>query len=344
MARVTLTTIATYTGLSKFAISRALSGKDGVSEETRQRVRDAANALGYLRPNAGVEPRVLSVVFLDTDLINSELHMLIQSGVQREAQKLGYQISMRWTHLPDQIETIARASRGMVLVGPHDRASLDRAYATGIPIVRVGWLDPLEAVDQVSGTDHEAGAAVANYLLGLGHRTIAYVHGAPGYRGRIERWYGVREVLEAREDVSFRQMRIQSEVRFTEGLLALQGEGFRPTALFCGHDGMAVTVVSELLRLGYRIPEDISVVGFGDYSSATQISPHLTTVHLHGMEMGTACVRLLDDRILGRIEAGLAVRVQIASKIIERASSGPAPIVAVARGLPDEPLVAGAIG
>jgi LacI family transcriptional regulator, galactose operon repressor len=332
VARVTLTHIAAHTGLSKFAISRALSGKDGVSDETRKRVRDAAAALGYERPQATSETRALSVVFLDTDLINSELHMLIQSGVQREAQKLGYQIGMRWTHLSDQIEAIARASRGVVLVGAHDRASLTRAYATGVPIVRVGWLDPLEAVDQVSGTDHEAGAAVANYLVGQGHKTIAYVHGAPGYRGRVERWYGVREVLEGRDDVSFRQMRVPSEMGFTEGLRALQAEGFKPTALFCGHDGMAVTVVSELLRLGYRIPEDISVVGFGDYSSATQISPHLTTVHVHGQEMGAACVRLLDDRISGRIESSMAYRVQIAARIINRASSGPAPAMAVALG------------
>ena len=66
--------------------------------------------------------------------------------------------------------------------------------------MRIGWLDPLEPVDQVSGTDHEAGAAVATYLLELGHRVIAYVHGAPIYRGRKERYYGMREVLEARDD------------------------------------------------------------------------------------------------------------------------------------------------
>ena len=333
MTRVTLTHIAAHTGLSKFAISRALSGKDGVSEETRKRVRDAATELGYARPQTTTDTRALSVVFHDTDLVNSELHMLIQSGVQREAQKLGYQIGMRWTHLPDQVEAIARASRGLVLVGPHDRTSLMRAYATGVPIVRVGWLDPLEAVDQVSGTDHEAGAAVASYLVDLGHKSIAYIHGAPGFRGRIERWYGVREVLEAHQDVTFRQVQVPGEVRFTERLQALQREGFLPTALFCGHDGMAVTVVSELLRLGYRIPEDISVVGFGDYSSATQISPQLTTVHVHGLEMGAGCVRLLDDRISGRLDSGLALRVQIASTIIHRASSGIAPAVPVALGL-----------
>jgi LacI family transcriptional regulator len=81
--------------------------------------------------------------------------------------------------------------------------------------------------------------------------------------------------------------------------------------------------MSELMRLGYRIPEDASVVGFGDYSAATQISPQLTTVKVFGQQMGAACVRLLDDRINGRIPPDIPVRVQITGRIIERASCGP---------------------
>lgn len=322
MTKVTLATIARHTGLSKFAVSRSLSGKDGVSEETRRRVREAAVELGYSRPVAAADPLSLGVIFHDTDLINSELHLLIQSGVQAEAQKLGYRIHMRWTHQADEIGAFVRSCEGAILVGPHAGEGLARAYAQEKPIVRTGWLVPLEAADHVGGTDREAGSAVANYLLSLGHRTIAYVHGTPGYRGRVERFYGVREVLEKRTDVEFREMKFETEMRFTEHLLAAHAEGFHPTAFFCAHDGLALTVVSELLRLGYRIPEDASVVGFGDYSAATQISPQLTTVKVHGQQMGAACVRLLNDRIRGRIPPDIAVRVQVANRIIERASSG----------------------
>ncbi|KGM35241.1 LacI family DNA-binding transcriptional regulator [Inquilinus limosus] len=323
MAKVTLATIAQRTGLSKFAVSRSLSGKDGVSDETRRRVREVAAELGYARPSPEPELLTLGVIFHDTDLINSELHLLIQNGAQSEAERLGYRLNMRWTHEPEEIQAIVRSCSGAVLVGPHDRETFARVRTLGRPIVRQGWLEPLEQADHVGGTDHEAGAAVANYLLALGHRRIVYVHGTPGFRGRVERFYGVREVLEKQADVEFREMRFQADSRFTEHLRAAHAEGFHPTAFFCAHDGLALTVVSELLRLGYRIPENASVVGFGDYSAATQISPQLTTVKVFGQQMGAACVRLLDDRINGRIPADIPVRVQITSRIIERASCGP---------------------
>jgi LacI family transcriptional regulator len=323
--KVTLGAIAARLGLSKFAVSRALSGKSGVSEATRTRVRETAAELGYVRAAAPVDTRALGLVFHDMDLINSELHLLIQNGVQTEAQRRGYQVRMRWTHLADEVEAFIRTCHGAVMVGPHDRVTYDRVYALGTPIVRTGWLEPLEQADFVGGTDHEAGSAVARYLVNLGHTSIAYVHGTPGYRGRMERYYGVREELERMPQIRFRQMTFDNEVRFTEHLRAAHAEGFHPTAFFCAHDGLAVTAVSELLRLGYRIPEDVSVVGFGDYSAATQISPQLTTVKMHGDQMGAACVRMLDDRLHGTLPRDRPVRLLVAGNIVERGSSGPAP-------------------
>jgi LacI family transcriptional regulator len=321
--RVTLAAIAAHLGLSKFAVSRALSGKSGVSEATRRRVEDAAAEMGYARHVPATQTKTLGLVFHDTDLINSELHLLIQSGLQTEAQRRGYQVRMRWTHLADEVEAFVRTCDGAAMIGPHDRATYDRVYALGVPIVRTGWLEPLEQVDFVGGTDHEAGSAVAQYLVDLGHTTIAYVHGTPGYRGRVERYYGIREVLERLPHISFRQMTFDAEVRFTEHLHAAHAEGFRPTAFFCAHDGLAVTVISELLRLGYRIPEDATVVGFGDYSAATQISPPLTTVKVHGQQVGAGCVRILDDRINGRMPSNMPIRLMVASRIVNRASAGP---------------------
>jgi LacI family transcriptional regulator len=324
MPRVTLDTIARQMGLSKFAVSRALAGKDGVSDETRRRVEATATELGYVKPTVTSRLPSVALVFNDTDFINSELQLMVQAGVLAEARRRGYHVVARWTHDADEIEATMRNAQAGILVGPHVREIFDRVYAIGIPIVRTsGFPDPLEAIDIVTGPDHEAGAAVAKFLIELGHREIAYVHGAPRYRGRIERLYGVREILERYPDAHLHDMRFEPELTFTQALQSLRSNGINPTAFFCAHDGLAVTVVSELLRLGFRIPEDVSVVGFGDFSSATQISPQLTTVTLPGHDMGASCLRLLDDKLTGRIANDLRLHITVAGKLVLRASSGP---------------------
>ncbi|MBX5171795.1 LacI family DNA-binding transcriptional regulator [Rhizobium sp. NZLR1b] len=322
--RVTLQTIAREVGLSKYAVSRSLAGKSGVSEETRTLIRETAQRLGYTRPAGQGGAGEVAVVFHDLDAVNSELYMQVQKGVQREAHRLGMTLRVRWTHNAGQLEELARACDGLIIVGPHDREAMVAVSATGVPIVRFGWVDPLEQADQVTGTDHEAGQAVIQYLVDLGHRSIVYVYGTPGFRGRQERYYGAREIAERYGNVALHVMHFDEQAGFGAAFRALAEKDIRPTAFFCAHDGLALTVVSELLGQGYRIPDDISVVGFGDFSPATQISPALTTVRMEGQECGAVGLRLLLERIENpRLPGMPARRVMIASRIVERRSAGP---------------------
>jgi len=331
MARVTLKQIADTVGLSTFAVSRALAGKDGVSPATRRLVSGAAERLGYARARVAAGPREIAVVFHDLDPVNDELSIQIQSGVQREAQRLGRPVRLLWSHRGEDVLAAARASEGLLLAGPHPRATIEALRAAEVPVVRLGWVDPLEAVDQVVGTDHEAGQAVAQHLIDLGHREIAFVQGTPGYRGRMERFYGAREVAERWPGVTLHPLAFDEPAGFGAAFAAMRTGGIPPTACFCAHDGLALTVVSHLLSLGLRIPEDISVVGFGDFAAATQISPALTTVRVEGTEIGAVGLRLLVERIDAG-DGGPARRVQIVSRLVARQSSGPCPVVALSVG------------
>ena len=146
LKKVTLQIIADETGLSKFAVSRALAGKSGVSAATRLRVTETADRLGYRR-NTGVAANVLGAIFDDQEAVNSELYMQIQSGAQREATRLGYGMRLSWTHSPEDASGSPADCAGLLIVGQHTAQSLARAYATGTPIVRSGWLDPLQQAD-----------------------------------------------------------------------------------------------------------------------------------------------------------------------------------------------------
>lgn len=332
MTRVTLQHLAEALDLSTYAVSRALSGKDGVSEATRERVRALAARMGYARPEISPGRRDIALIFYDLDVVNSELRMQIQNGVQREAHRLRKPVRLQWSHLPEQVADMARNSAGLLLVGAHEKETLATVGASGVPVVRLGWVDPLEQVDQVIATDREGGQAVLLHLIALGHRSIACVNGDPSYRGRRERFQGAREVVEQHSDVELHPMAFDEAGGFGAALDALHRTGAHPSAFFCAHDGLALTVVSELLARGVRIPDEVSVVGFGDFSAAAQISPQLTTVRINGAEMGAVALHLLLERIEGRRSPeSPARRIMIACRIVERRSTGPCRVVARSR-------------
>ena len=138
-------------------------------------------------------------------------------------------------------------------------------------------------------------------------------------RGRMERFFGLTEAFVGCEGAQVLELRYGEE-GFAASFQSLAAEGHRPTALFCSHDGLAVHVVSELHRLGYKVPSDVSIVGYGDFAAAMQISPPLTTIRLPGEDMGTAAFRLLLERMNGNRRQLPPQRVMVVPKLIERES------------------------
>ncbi len=298
MARVTLQLIADHLGVSKFAVSRALTGKSGVSAETRRSVIAAAEQLGYSarKRRNGKTTQAIEVIFHDRSVANRELWVDVQHGIEMEATRLGYSMTVRWTNDHTVIEQLGRTATGYILVGPQENSMFEAARDHRLPAVVVNHLvPPLDAMDQVSAADVEAGVYVGNYLAGLGHRRMVYANGQRGYPGREARLRGFVRAIDALEGGELREIDFPDDrnAEFREALLALVAGGFEPTAVFCGSDGVAVTVVSELMRMGLRVPDDISVVGHADYPVAMQISPKLTTIHMPHRQMGIAAVRLL---------------------------------------------------
>ncbi len=308
-------------GVSKFAVSRALSGKDGVSEETRLRITGKALEMGYLRAAEMMPAQPsIQIVFAEHDPVNSELWMQMQNGIQQEAGAAGFQVQSHWAPDEDRARAIANNAAGIVLVGQYVPEIITAFSASGRAMVRLGWVSPLEQTDQVSGADHEAGNAVGQYLLARGHRRIAFVHGSRVLRGRMERLFGLREAMLTQDDASVYEIQFSDDNTFAQSFLSLKMEGEMPTALFCSHDSLGVFVVSELHRLGYRVPEDVSVIGYGDFAAATQISPMLTTLRLPGGDMGVAAFRLLVERMQAEKRQLPPRRLMLVPELVERDS------------------------
>ncbi|WP_238368558.1 LacI family DNA-binding transcriptional regulator [Mesobacterium pallidum] len=321
--------IADELGLSKFAVSRALSGKSGVSDKTRRLVEEAAARQGYRPRNAArSESHVVRLIFPNAAVANRELWIDMRHGIEMQAMREGYEIDLVHTRDPARVAEMADTSLGLIIAGTADRAVLEAAQATGLPVVTCAHeVPPLIAIDQVTATDEETGVYVGEYLEKLGHRDIVYVEGQAGFPGRTRRLNGMRHAVS--DDVRVSLMTFSEDYAGSEFLPEMErilATGARPTAFFCGSDGVAVTCLSELLRLGLRVPEDVSVVGHADYPLATQVSPNLTTIRMPNREVGMQAVQMIRFRQAPAAPPahGLPMRIHLVASLVERDSSGPA--------------------
>lgn len=330
MSNVTLDMIATQLGVSKFSVSRALSGKPGVSEKTRRSIIAAAEQLGYRIPRLkSGDSRSIGVIFHDRNVANRELRGDLQLGIEAETNRWGLSMALRWTRDHRIVSRIEKSTVGFILVGPHDADMHKAVRDSQRPAVTVNHrVPPLDGMDQVSSTDVEAGEFVADFLLGLGHRRMVYVQGQADYPDREARLHGFARMVADRNDAGVRAMTLESDEEpsaFRSSLIAMIDDGFVPTAFFCGSDGVAVTVVSELVRMGLRVPDDVSVIGHSDDPIALHISPKLTTLHLPHRQMGLTAVRLLLSRagLILPVADPTPMRVSLVPHLVVRQTSGP---------------------
>lgn len=321
--RVTIQDLADNLGLSKFSVSRALSGKPGVGEATRNRVIRAAHSMGY-RVNQDVSYTAGHILFIrqEIDPVSSELWLNIMHGAEQEGERLGFAILPRQArHLNDATQ-LESSVVGIILAVPRPSEWSEIAARTGLPVVCASYASPMERIDQVVGADWESGYGVARMLLDLGHRDMAFVHGSATPMGRAERFRGFRDGAATSNSAHVDDIVFDESEGFRRAFFRYLDSGKKPTALFCAHDGIAIAVISELLRLGVRVPEDVSVVGFNDFAAAMHMSPRLTTVRTPQVEMGAAMVRCIAERLASAEARNRPpVRLALVSEIIGREST-----------------------
>jgi LacI family transcriptional regulator len=195
------------------------------------------------------------------------------------------------------------------------------------PFVVVDPREPLdEGIAAVSAT-HWAGAkAATDHLLELGHRRVGAVTGPRTWAATVERLNGYQAALGGAGILPDGKLVVEGDFLIDGGraaaaaLLALPEP---PTAIFAFNDNMAVGALEAARARGLRVPQDLSVVGFDDSERAAIVTPTLTSVRQPLEEMGRVAVSLLTRLLEGqRVEA---LRLELATKLIVRESTAPAP-------------------
>lgn len=319
--RPTLHDVAQHAGVSRALVSIVMRDVPGASAATRERVRRAADEIGY-RPDPRARllrsqrSNLLGVVFT----AGQEFHAGLVDGVYRAAEMRGYDVLLSCvtphhderravrTLLDDRVEAL-------VLIGTELPVRELVDIDTRLPVVAMAR--KVRGVDAVRNDDtFGAGLAVA-HLAELGHTAITYLDGgrAPG---AAERRKGVRRAATAAGIVVTVVDGGTTEREGAAAATALCAEPPLPTAVFAFNDRCALGFVDVAIRAGIRIPQDVSVVGFDDSPLAGLAHVDLTTVGQDSAQLAELAV----GRAVERIEAtGDRVDVVCEPKLVVRGST-----------------------
>ena len=355
MARTSSKDVANRAGVSIATVSHVINGTRFVSEETRAKVREAIAALNY-RPNAiarGLVTNSTRIIGLVVSDITNPFFTAVARGVEDEMIGQGYntifcntdedpQREDNYLHLlaAQQIDGLIIAPTGV------NSDSLIALAKTDVPIVQLDRRSPrLEA--PLIGVDNETGVYQAvQYLIGLGHRRIAFLMGFETVSTQIDRFNGWRRALLEANLPAGDELIIRADPRFYgvvpslsetvvqpashehampsayEALQELLCSPYRPTAIFAATNQLTSGTLYAFNECGLRCPEDISLIGFDDHDWAPLFSPPLTVVSQPTYRLGQVAARFLMQLINGeQVEPPSSLPVQL---IIRGSCAAPA--------------------
>jgi LacI family transcriptional regulator len=331
---VTITDVASEAKVSKSTVSLVLQGSPLIAPETAERVRQAAEALGYVYNRRAADLRrkstnVIGVVI--NDLLNPFFAELLV-GMERRLVDAGYISLMAHTDerldVQEKVLTSMREynAAGLILCPAFDTppALLQAIRASGTPLVITVRPVGTGEYDFV-GADHERGMlAVTRHLIELGHRRIAFlgrIGGGPVYE---QRRTGYRRAMQE-HDLPVAPEWIVNIALTREGgrdglrrVLAMEP---RPTAAICYNDVVAFGAMSEAGEQGLVVGRDLSLTGFDGVIASAHTNPPLTTADVRPAELGAAAA----DVLLQRLAHPDAPPIQSLAepRLVVRQSSGP---------------------
>jgi len=306
----------------------------------RERVLEAALRLGYRQKFIGNSPvasglttvGVLTKRRKSDQLISNPFYSYVMDGIERECQRNNINLMYANVEVDERNRTLSWPAMllnelvdGVIVVGAFlEEAIADISRRTGKNIVLVDAYTSDDTMFDTVVLDNFGGAVKAvTHLLENGHQHIGLIGSNPNsYPSVLERRMGYFAALA--------QYGIQQT--YTEDGMLERPDAFEATirllrrfpqitAIFACNDETAFGVMNAARSLGYRVPDDISIIGFDDIDLAQEVMPSLTTIHVDKVLMGTMALRMLRDRVNDEQKA--AIKTVITTQLIIRESVRP---------------------
>jgi LacI family transcriptional regulator len=316
--------IAEAAGVSLATASRALAGRDGVSPELAERIRELALSLGYVpnahaRALAGAAPPMVGLIVHDVAdpyfaeiakgvlrvADERQLMVLINQSERQPATELARIRSFR----ANRVGSIVLAGSGYVDPGQETDAAAEllafRAAGGRVALIGRHGIP----VDAVLPDNHAGGRTAARHLLELGHRRLVVIAGPPNLTTVADRLAGVREEVAAWGLDAGPGTGTGADGSRASGDLVIEYDAFSrdggvaatrrvlerapaTTAILALTDLMAMGALAVLREVGRKVPAEVSVMGFDDVPVAADLAPALTTIRLPMAEMGAIALEL----------------------------------------------------
>lgn len=328
--RVTIAHVAEEAGVSAMTVSNVINGKPGASDETRRRVLQVVERLGY-RPNASARnlksgrSSMIGVMTLD---LTNQFGLEIVRGIADELADAEREILISATY-QDAVREKERVEfltgglvDGVLMVAPVlEEETVEVLRASGLPCVVIDPRRQDVALPRVTVDNYHGMRAGTQHLIDLGHTRIAYIRGGADLESTEQRFRGFSDAM--------RLAGLDVDPRLVESCDFTYACGFRtasalisdhrPTALVAGADLMAFGAIDAARAHGLDVPSQFSVVGFDDLPQAAQSFPGLTTVRQPLHDMGQTAARAVLSLVDG--QSLLVEHMRMPTELIVRNST-----------------------
>ena len=338
-AKATLKQIAKELNVSVSTVSKALNDSPEISEQTKIRIKEYAKLKNY-KPNViglNLKNRKTKTIGVIIPNILNSFFAKVFSGIEKVADERGYNVIMCISNesLEKEAHTMEMLSNGTIdgfvlsiseeAQKLHDYSHFNSIINDGTPIVMFDRTTDEVECDKVIVDDFDSGQNATQHLIDLGCKNIALISSSNNLSVGKLRAEGYLKALKINNIEINEKIIIRTESESDHDLAEKIDELYSNNlvdGVFALEENDSVAALKVGVKKGYKIPKDLKIIGFADGILASRrLSPSLTTVSQHGIEIGEEAVRLLIDRLESKEEHKPFETVVIKTKLKEREST-----------------------
>lgn len=306
--QVTMSDIAKDMGVSTVTVSKAITGRDGVSPQVRERIRHRALQMGYVyskgskknlkkqQYNVGI---LVAENFVSEETFYSKMYQRIMI-VLAELNHFGMLEIVRTVSEKNATPPVILSDQkvdGLIMLGQMKKGYIEMIQSYGIPMVFLDFYDEDYKEDAIISDGVYGTCLLTKYLISRGHRKIGFIGSYMQTSSILDRYIGFYKAMIG-EQLPIEEKWILEDRDENGKFIDIAFPQELPTAFVCNCDEVAFQVIETLKKRGYKIPEDISIVGFDNYIFAELSSPKITSFGVDMEAMIRNAVNVVISKIL----------------------------------------------